>query len=155
MKTLFKSVFAVFAVLFLGMTTLTAACSTDAKNNKKMKAQELNDAAFKALVYDYEKNPNKFVYEGELPAIVDFFATWCGPCKMMSPVMDQIAAEYEGKLKVYKVDVDKEKGLAAIFGVRSIPTFVLIPRTGEPKILTGGMGIDGFRKLISDNLSVD
>lgn len=152
MKTYFKHIFAVVAVAVLGLSSISAACNPDAKNKKTMKAIELNDAQFKAQIYDYEKNPNEFVFEGELPAIVDFFATWCGPCKMMAPVMNQLSEEYAGKLNVYKVDVDKEQGLAAIFGVRSIPTFVLIPKSGKPQILTGGMGIEAMRKIINENL---
>ena len=152
MKTYFKTFIAVAAFALVGMCSAVAAQKPDVKNKKAMKAMELNDAQFKAQVYDYEKNPSKFVYEGKVPAVVDFFATWCGPCKMMAPVMDELAAEYEGRLNVYKVDVDKEKGLAAIFGVRSIPTFVLIPVEGNPQILTGAMGIEGFRKIISEQL---
>lgn len=152
MKTYFKHLFTVAAVVVMGLSSLSAACSPEAKKQKAMKATELNDAQFKAQIYDYEKHPDEFVFEGELPAIVDFFATWCGPCKMMAPVMDRIAGEYEGKLNVYKVDVDKEQGLAAIFGVRSIPTFVLIPKNGKPQIMTGAMGIEAMRKIIDEQL---
>lgn len=149
MKTSVKSV--ILTMLTLAMSfTLSAQNRSEAKNNKKMKAIELNSSEFKSLIYDFEKNPKEWVFEGEQPAVIDFFATWCGPCKMMSPVMDTLAGEFEGKVNIYKIDVDKEQQLAGLFGVRSIPTFVLIPKSGKPQILTGGMGIEQMRRLINE-----
>lgn len=121
---------------------------------KSMKVIELNKSEFQRKVYDFEKNPDNWKYEGQLPAVIDFYATWCGPCKAMAPVMDQIAEEYEGKIVVYKVDVDKEQRLASIFGVRSIPTFLFIPLQGDPRHANGAMDIASMRKIIDQTLLV-
>ncbi len=86
-----------------------------------MKAIELTTTEFQKRIYDFRANP-EWKYEGDLPAVIDFYAPWCGPCRMMGPVMESLAEEYAGKVRIYKVNVDKEKRLAAIFRVRSIPT---------------------------------
>ena len=96
-----------------------------------MKAIELTTTEFQTRIYDFRANP-EWKYEGDLPAVIDFYAPWCGPCRMMGPVMESLAEEYAGKVRMYKVNVDKEKRLAAIFRVRSIPTFLFIPVSGEP-----------------------
>ena len=103
-------------------------------------------------IYDYEKNPTAWKYEGDLPAVIDFYATWCGPCKMMAPVMETLAGEYEGRVRIYKIDVDKEQRLAALFGVRSIPTFLFIPQSGDPQHAMGAMDITQMRRIIDEVL---
>ena len=103
-----------------------------------MKAIELTTTEFQTRIYDFRANP-EWKYEGDLPAVIDFYAPWCGPCRMMGPVMESLAEEYAGKVRMYKVNVDKEKRLAAIFRVRSIPTFLFIPVSGEPKHANGAM----------------
>lgn len=150
MKNNIKSVI-VAAALLAGLT-VRAQGGSDTQKQKNMEAIELNAAEFRKQIYDYEKNPEGWKYEGDQPAVIDFYATWCGPCKMMAPVMETLAAEYAGKVKVYKVDVDKEQRLAALFGVRSIPTFIFIPRGGNPQHATGAMGIDQMRKIIDGTL---
>ena len=85
----------------------------------------LNKAEFLEKVYNYEKNPDKWTYEGDKPAIVDFYADWCGPCKMIAPILEELAAEYAGQIVVYKINTDKEQELSAAFGIRSIPTLLL------------------------------
>lgn len=117
-----------------------------------MKAIELNNAEFRTKVYDYEKNPGAWKFEGDRPALIDFYATWCGPCKMMAPVMETLAAEYAGKVDIYKIDVDKEQRLAALFGVRSIPTFLFIPLQGEPRRANGAADIAQMRRMIDTEL---
>jgi thioredoxin 1 len=92
---------------------------------------------FLEQIMDYEKNPEQWVYKGEKPGLVDFYADWCRPCKITSPIMDELAKEYAGKINIYKVDVDKEQELAAIFGVRSIPTFLYMPMEGMPSLSSG------------------
>ena len=88
-------------------------------------------------MYDFETNPNAWKFEGDKPAVIDFYATWCGPCKMMSPILDEISKEYEGKINVYKVNVDKEADLASVFGIRSIPSLCL---TDEERTEYGSRG---------------
>ncbi|WP_418983180.1 thioredoxin [Alistipes sp.] len=141
----------VSALALLAGAAAPGALRAETQNTKTMKAIELTEAEFKTAIFDYTKN-NDWKYEGDLPAVIDFYATWCGPCKMMSPVMETLAGEYEGRVRVYKVDVDKERRLAALFGVRSIPTFIFIPRAGKPQHATGAMGIDDMRKIVDGTL---
>lgn len=114
--------------------------------------EELGKAEFKAKVYDFEKNGDAWKYEGTLPAIVDFYATWCGPCKQLSPILAELASEYAGKIVVYKVDVDKETELATAFGVSSIPMLLWIPAQGEPFVSMGLMPKEELKKAIGERL---
>mgnify|MGYP000811455629 FL=1 len=97
-----------------------------------MKVQELTKAEFLKKVANYEASPNKWVYEGDKPCIVDFYATWCGPCKMMAPVVAQLAEEYEGTVKVGKLDIDQNVDIVAQYKIMSVPTFLVI-KDGEIK----------------------
>ena len=106
---------------------------------KKMNTTELTKEAFKEKVMDYEKNPQSWNFKGDKPAIIDFYATWCGPCKATAPILDSIAGAYKDKIDVYKVDVDKEQELAALFGIRSIPSLLFIPMEGQPQMQVGAM----------------
>ena len=121
-------------VLFLTVGILSlmlAACETKAINNgkkeNKMKTIELTKADFLKKIVDYEKNPEEWIYLGDKPAIIDFYASWCGPCKMVAPVLEELAAEYDGQIYVYKVNTEQEQELAALFNIRSIPSFLFIP----------------------------
>lgn len=104
-----------------------------------MKATHLTKADFLTKVANYETNPNKWKFLGERPALIDFYAIWCGPCKMLAPVLDELAGEYEGKVDIYKIDVDAEEELAALFGIRSVPSLLFIPMTGSPQMAQGAM----------------
>lgn len=104
-----------------------------------MAAIHLDKQGFIEKVFDFEKDGSQWNYKGDKPAIIDFFATWCGPCKAISPVLDEIADEYEGKAYVYKIDVDKENELAAMFSIRSVPTLIFVPTNGTPKMAMGGL----------------
>ena len=146
-----KTAFATVMALLVGMTA-SAQDRSESKNETTMKAIELNAAEFRKQIYDYEKNPTAWKYEGDLPAVIDFYATWCGPCKMMAPVMETLAGEYEGRVRIYKIDVDKEQRLAALFGVRSIPTFLFIPQSGDPQHAMGAMDISQMRRIIDEVL---
>lgn len=98
------------------------------------------DADFmKKNIYDWEEHPGEFVYKGSRPAIIDFFATWCGPCRRLSPKLEEIAKKYQGKIDVYKVDVDDEMALAKLFGVKSIPMCLFIPLKGTPTQTQGDL----------------
>jgi len=97
----------------------------------------IGKADFLKLVMDYEKNPEAWVYKGEIPCIVDFYADWCAPCRITSPILEELAREYSGKVSFYKVNVDKERELASVFGVQSIPTFLFCPMEGNPTISSG------------------
>ena len=119
---------------------------------KNMKVIHLTKAEFLEKVYNFEKNPNDWKYEGDKPAIVDFFATWCGPCNALSPVMEELAEEYGGKIYIYKVDVDQEEDLAAAFGIRSIPTLLFVPQNGKPTITQGALPKSDLKKMIDQHL---
>ena len=117
-----------------------------------MKATHLTKADFLTKVANYETNPNEWKFLGERPALIDFYATWCGPCKMLAPVLDELAAEYEGKVDIYKVDVDAEEELAALFGIRSVPSLLFVPMTSSPQMAQGAMPKhalkDAIRKVL-------
>ena len=112
------------------------------------KVSTLTTAEFKKKIMDYEKHPQEWVFEGTRPVIIDFYATWCHPCKMTAPVVEQLAKDYLGKIDFYKVDIDKEQELAATFGIQSIPTFLFIPVKGKPTAQMGAMQKEDFEKII-------
>jgi thioredoxin 1 len=112
---------------------------------------KLTTEEFKQKVFDYTKSQD-WKYEGDLPAIIDFYADWCGPCKMVAPVLEELAKEYEGKLLIYKVDTEKEEELSAVFGIRSIPTFLFIPSSGAPMIQPGAFPKTVFKQVIEEQL---
>jgi thioredoxin len=97
----------------------------------------LTKATFLEKVMNYEKNQTEWVYEGELPAIIDFYADWCGPCRKAAPVLEELAKEYEGRVHIYKVDTQVEQELAAVFGIQSIPAFLWVPAEGRPTMSNG------------------
>lgn len=111
----------------------------------------LTTADFKEKIFDYEKEES-WQYKGELPAIIDFYADWCGPCKAVAPVLEELSAEYEGKLIIYKLDTDKEADLSAMFGIQSIPTFLFIPVKGSPMMQKGALPKNMFKKVIEEKL---
>ncbi len=108
-----------------------------ALNEQSGKPIQMNKQMFIDEIMDYETNTKEWVYKSDMPGLIDFYADWCRPCKMTSPILDDLAKEYEGKIKIYKVNVDKEKELAAVFGVQSIPTFLFMPKEGKPTISAG------------------
>ena len=134
---------------------LLAACETQAtnndKNNKKenkMKTIELTKADFLKKVMDYETNPNEWKYLGDKPATIDFYASWCGPCKMVAPILEELAEEYDGQIYIYKVNTEEEQELAGLFGIRSIPSILFIPMGEQPQMATGAMPKSSFKEAI-------
>ncbi len=97
----------------------------------------------------------KWKFKGELPAVIDFYADWCGPCKMVSPILDQLSKEYEGRLDIYKVNTETERELAGAFGITSIPSILFIPKDGEPQMLQGALPKNEFKRLFRDVLGVE
>ena len=142
-------------VLFLTvgiLSLLLAACETKAINNdkkgNKMKTIELTKSDFLKKIVNYEKNPEEWIYLGDKPAIIDFYASWCGPCKMVAPILEELAAEYEGEIYVYKVNTEQEQELAALFNIRSIPSFLFIPMNDKPQMAMGTMPKSSFKEAI-------
>jgi thioredoxin len=111
----------------------------------------LTTQEFKDKVFNYDVN-KEWKYSGELPAIIDFYADWCGPCKMVAPILQEIAKDYSGKLIVYKVDTESEQELAAAFGISSIPTLLFVPMTGQPQAAMGALPRQSFDNAINDLL---
>ncbi|MDZ7738426.1 MAG: thioredoxin [Bacteroidales bacterium] len=141
-----------YAIVAIFITASLSACSTSTAAEKekkdetavesgKSKVQEvaihLTKEEFLTKVYNYEANSEEWVYEGDKPAIIDFYASWCPPCKIASPILEDLAKEYEGKIYVYKINTEEERELAAAFGISSIPTFMLIPMGERPQVFSG------------------
>lgn len=128
---------------------------TAAKEKPTTRVVHITKADFLKKVYDFEKNPDEWKYLGSQPAIVDFYADWCGPCRQLSPVLDELAKEYSGKLTIYKVNVDNERELATFFGIRSIPTLLFIPMKGKPQRSLGALSKTELKGIIKDVLKVE
>ena len=114
----------------------------------------LTKESFKEKIFNFEQK-KEWEYQGDLPAIVDFYADWCGPCKMVAPILDEISSEYQGKMHVYKIDTDKEQELAAAFGIQSIPSLLFIPMSDQPQMAQGALPKDSLQKAIKDILHVE
>lgn len=112
---------------------------------------QLTTAGFKEKVFNYETEKD-WKYQGELPAIIDFYADWCGPCKMVAPVLEELSKEYEGRLLIYKVNTDIEQELSSVFGIQSIPTILVIGADGEPMMQPGAFPKHAFKKIIEEKL---
>jgi thioredoxin len=112
---------------------------------------QLTTEEFKKNVFDYTAH-EEWKYEGAVPAIIDFYADWCGPCKMVAPVLEELSGLYEGKVIIYKVNTEKEQELAAVFGIRSIPTFLFIPLEGKPMMQPGALPKSAFVQVIEERL---
>ncbi len=111
----------------------------------------LTNETFKQKIFNYEVNKD-WKYEGELPAIIDFYADWCGPCKLVAPVLEELSNEYKGKINIYKIDTEREQELSAAFGIRSIPSLLFIPKEGQPQMAMGALPKDSFVKIITEVL---
>ncbi len=119
---------------------------------KTVKPIVMDTKMFKELVFDYDNNPTEWKYQGDKPAIIDFWAAWCAPCKKLSPILDELAVEYGEEIVIYKINVDEEKELAAAFGIRSIPTILFIPVNDKPQVAQGALPKDALRKVIDSFL---
>ena len=147
-------------ILALGITLAFSANSfaqtsnSDKKSKKEstVKTIELTYDEFVKRVSDIKNNPTKWNYLGDKPAIVDFYANWCGPCKKIAPILEELATKYEGEIYVYKVNTDKEPGLSAAFGIRSLPSLLFIPMKGEPQMTQGALPKASLESVIANVL---
>ncbi|MEI6752220.1 MAG: thioredoxin [Paludibacter sp.] len=121
-------------------------------NQKVMKTIFLTKADFLSKVANYEANPTEWKYLGDKPCIIDFYAAWCGPCKTIAPILDELAIEYDGQIYIYKVDTEAEQELAGAFGIRSIPSILFCPIKGAPQMAMGAMPKNSFKNAIADVL---
>jgi thioredoxin 1 len=116
-------------------------------------AEHLTKDSFLQKVFNYEKN-KEWKFEGDVPAIIDFWAPWCGPCRMVGPIIDELSTEYAGKVNFYKVNVDDEQELAGIFGIRSIPSMLFVPKDGKPKMSVGALPKEALIEAMKAELNV-
>ncbi len=114
-------------------------------------AEQLTKATFLEKVFNYEKN-KEWKFEGELPAVIDFWAPWCGPCRMVGPIIEELSEEYKGKVNFYKINTDEEQELAGAFGIRSIPSLLFVPKSGKPKMAVGALPKESLKEAIAEEL---
>jgi thioredoxin len=167
MKNKVKGILLVVVAFSLSMV----ACGNQGKNNNTnttetnsnkietnmatttaKKTINLTRAEFLTKVANFEDTPDKWVYLGDKPAIIDFYADWCGPCKMIAPILEELAAEYEGQIYIYKVDTEAEQQLAGEFGIRSIPSILFVPMGEDPQMAQGALPKDAFKQAIEEVL---
>ena len=154
----------------LAFSFTMVACGNQGKNNNTSKTEtnsnkiennmttttkktiNLTRAEFLTKVANFEETPDKWVYLGDKPAIIDFYADWCGPCKMIAPILEELAAEYEGQIYIYKVDTEADQQLAGEFGIRSIPSILFVPMGEDPQMAQGALPKDAFKQAIEEVL---
>lgn len=159
MNIMIKKIF--MGAVFVASLCILNACSnatnaTNATNNSATAAEKKDESAIKHIdaeymkknIYDWEATPGEFVFKGTRPAIIDFYANWCGPCRRLSPKLEEIATKYKGKIDVYKINIDDEKTLADVFGVKTIPMCLFIPVKGTPTQTLGDLSIDQIEETI-------
>ena len=150
-------------VPFLLMILVVTGCGANTKNGdnsgnavasdaNKVYTIHLTKAEFLRKIINYEENPSEWKYLGDKPAIVDFYASWCGPCKIVAPILEELAAEYKDDIYIYKIDTDKEGELSAAFGISSIPTMFFIPMGGNPQVVQGALPREELKKIIENTL---
>lgn len=146
-------------ILFSLLLVLSISCTQKNKNEQettkkesKMKTIELTKADFLKKVMNYEENPTEWKYEGDKPCIIDFYANWCGPCKIIAPILEELAAEYEGQIYVYKVNTEEQQELAGAFGIQSIPSLLFCPMEGQPQMAQGALPKETLKEAINEVL---
>lgn len=157
-KLLIASTF-LFAIAFTACANKTTKdndnknqVTSNSNDTKKMGTIKLTKADFLTKVANYEASPNEWKYLGDKPCIIDFYADWCGPCKAVAPILEELAKEYDGQIYIYKVDTEKEQELAAAFGIRSIPSLLFCPIGEQPQMAMGALPKETFKKAIEEVL---
>jgi thioredoxin len=151
-----KSILLVSVGIILFLSHCNAVDSDKSKDNKPVPGAvvQMTNETFKEKIFNYDIN-KEWKFQGNLPVIIDFYATWCGPCKQLSPRMEEIAKEYAGKIIVYKVDTDVEKLLSQNMGISNLPTLVFIPVNGQPQSTMGALPKETLVKVINEVLMVN
>ena len=145
-----------YAFILSAVMVIVSCCRNSDSDNqqninnkeKKMQTIHLTKSEFLAKVADYETSPNEWKYLGDRPAVIDFYASWCGPCKMIAPILEELAAEYGDSIYIYKINTEEEQELAAAFGIQSIPTLLFVPMEGAPQMAQGAMPKNALKEVI-------
>ncbi len=145
-----------YAFILSAVMVIVSCCRNSGGDNqqntnnkeKKMQTIHLTKREFLAKVADYETSPNEWKYLGDRPAVIDFYASWCGPCKMIAPILEELAAEYGDSIYIYKINTEEEQELAAAFGIQSIPTLLFVPMEGAPQMAQGAMPKNALKEAI-------
>ena len=143
MKRILASIIVLFALV-------SASCAQTQKEESSV--IQMNKQMFLDKVFDYTTGATEWKYQGDKPCVIDFYATWCGPCRMVAPILKDLAKEYGDSIVIYKVDTDKEKELSMAMGIQSLPTIVFIPKTGQPQVIVGAADKTTFRRAIDEVL---
>ncbi len=138
---------------FFGLLTVAIIVSTFSgfsQSEEDGKVKVMTTEIFKEKVFNYDKNPENWVFIGDRPCVIDFYADWCRPCKMVAPIMDELAEKYKGQVDFYKVDTEKNRELSQVFGIRSIPSVLFCPAEGKPQMATGALSKENYIKTIDE-----
>ena len=140
--------------ILTSLVLLFAFLGTSYAQNKPEESTviQMNRQMFLDKVFDYTTGATEWKYKGEKPAVIDFYATWCGPCRMIAPILKDLAKEYGDSIVIYKIDTDKEKELSGAMGIQSLPTIVFIPKSGQPQVIIGAADKATFRRAIDEVL---
>lgn len=136
------------SILLLAGATVSCFGGSVKNQTNQMKTIELTQADFLSKVANYKADPTKWEYLGDKPAIIDFYASWCGPCKALAPVLEELSAEYDGQIYIYKVNTENEQELASDFGIRSIPSLLFVPMGEDPQMSQGAMPKSALKDAI-------
>ena len=142
-----KKILASLIVFFSLVSTLSAQTQKEEST-----VIQMNKQMFLDKVFDYTTGATEWKYQGNKPAVIDFYATWCGPCRMVAPILKDLAKEYGDQIVIYKVDTDKEKELSMAMGIQSLPTIVFIPQIGQPQVIVGAADKTTFKRAIDEVL---
>ena len=136
-------------IVFFALVSSTLSAQTQKEESSVI---QMNKQMFFDKVFDYTTGATEWQYLGNKPCVIDFYATWCGPCRMVAPILKDLAKEYGDKIVIYKVDTDKEKELSMAMGIQSLPTIVFIPQTGQPQVIVGAADKATFKRAIDEVL---
>jgi thioredoxin 1 len=152
----------VLLIAFMSISFVLLACNNSSSGGTDNKASTLKDGVvnqmstqmFTKLIWDFKTNPKVFTFNGDLPCVIDFYADWCRPCRMVAPIMDEFAKEYSGKIRVFRVNTDAEQELSLFFQIRSIPSVMFVSKNGKPQMTVGALSKDAFKKIIDEMLQI-